>query len=131
LLTSKLYRLVGAGIVRTIFISRGFGVIGQKDWNLFNSLVACIAEANAGILCACAPSLRYIFGNYFRSPDTTTDNSTIDEIRNSKSYRKGLLESSVKSGSRVAAEHEFDVTGLNSISEEHQRNPSTHESSSF
>jgi hypothetical protein len=62
---------VAAGIVRTIYLSRleGFADL-DKTWLGFNTFVAGIAEGNIGIVCACVPSLKRFFGQWFRDGST-------------------------------------------------------------
>jgi hypothetical protein len=42
----------------------------DKTWLGFNTFVAGIAEGNIGIVCACIPSLRRFFGQWFRDRST-------------------------------------------------------------
>jgi hypothetical protein len=59
---------VGAGIVRTVYLSQAVDPkYWDKTWIGFNSFVAGLAEANLGFICACAPSLNSLFGRYFAS----------------------------------------------------------------
>ena len=37
----------------------------DKTWLGFNTFVAGIAEGNIGIVCACIPSLKRFFGQWF------------------------------------------------------------------
>jgi hypothetical protein len=65
------FRVVGAGIVRTFYLSQleGFDDL-DKTWLGFNTFVAGIAEGNIGIVCACVPSLKRFFGQWFRDKST-------------------------------------------------------------
>jgi len=65
------YLVVGAGIVRTFYLSKleGFSDL-DKTWLGFNTFAAGIAEGNIGIVCACVPSLRRFFGQWFRDRST-------------------------------------------------------------
>ena len=66
--------MVIAGIVRTIYLVRIETNDPDKSWNGFNVFVAGIAELNLGIICACAPSLKYLFQGPLR--DLATKRST-------------------------------------------------------
>jgi hypothetical protein len=59
---------VGAGIARTVYLAAGVDPYqSDKTWIAFNGYVAGLAEANLGLICACAPSLNRLSGRYFGS----------------------------------------------------------------
>jgi len=66
--------VVIAGCVRTFYLSEATSKKPDKSWNVFSVWAASIAEANVGIMCACAPSLKSIFGKFFR--DLTSKNNS-------------------------------------------------------
>jgi hypothetical protein len=55
----------------------GLGV--PKTWIAFNAVEAVIAEGIIGIMCACAPSLRRCFGQYFKDHSTTGDSRGMEQ----------------------------------------------------
>jgi hypothetical protein len=77
------FRVVLAGIVRTIYLGQAYGSNPDKSWLTFNVVAAGTAEGYVGIICACAPSLRSCFRNYFRDP-------TITESRSKRSHEYSL-----------------------------------------
>lgn len=68
LVTNWQFSTVGAGIVRTVYLAEAVDPKHwDKTWIGFNSFVAGLAEANLGFICACAPSLNRLFGQFFAS----------------------------------------------------------------
>lgn len=65
-----LFSVVAAGIARTIYLGRAQAELYDKSYAAFNIFVASIAECNVAIACACAPSLKTIFGRFFRDMST-------------------------------------------------------------
>ena len=59
-----------AGVVRTYYLSQAEEPIADKSWILFTVWIASIVECNVAVICACAPSLNFVFGKFFR--DVTT-----------------------------------------------------------
>ncbi|KAF1983648.1 hypothetical protein K402DRAFT_338074, partial [Aulographum hederae CBS 113979] len=59
--------VVGAGCARTYYLYRAFDPMSSNltYWG-FNAYIVAIAEANLGIICACAPSLRTVFSRFFK-----------------------------------------------------------------
>jgi len=51
-------------------------VANSKSGSAFNAYAASIAEANIGIICACAPSLRTVFHNFFKKTFTKNSNNS-------------------------------------------------------
>lgn len=70
LVANHTFSVVAAGIARTIYLSRVQAEMYDKSWFAFNIFVASIAECNVAIACACAPSLKTIFGRFFRDMST-------------------------------------------------------------
>ena len=68
-------RVVVAGIVRTVYLSKVESDDIDKTWNSFNVFVAGMAEENVAIICACAPSLKSCFRNFFKDRFTTKGSS--------------------------------------------------------
>jgi hypothetical protein len=67
--------IVVAGIVRTIYLNLATGPKPDKSWNIFSVWAASLAEANLGIMCACAPSLKSVFGKFFHDLKSSKTNS--------------------------------------------------------
>jgi hypothetical protein len=61
------YSVVIVGGIRTYHLSEATKLRVDKTWMVFNVWVASIAEGNLAIMCACAPSLKGIFGKYFHN----------------------------------------------------------------
>jgi hypothetical protein len=52
--------------MRTIYLARVTDAEDiDKTWNGFNVFITGVAELHLAIICACAPSLKYVFGRYF------------------------------------------------------------------
>jgi hypothetical protein len=47
----------------------------DKPWLSYNAFAAGVAEVNVAIICACAPSLKSFFGNFFRDHLSKTGGS--------------------------------------------------------
>jgi hypothetical protein len=58
--------VVIAGIVRTIYQGRSLSDGVDVSWLSFTVYAAGIAESNLAIICACAPSLKFVLSNFFR-----------------------------------------------------------------
>jgi len=67
--------LVGAGIVRTIYLGHAQAEALDKSWIAFPAFAGAIAESNIAIICACAPSLRFLFGKFFRNVSSRSNQS--------------------------------------------------------
>lgn len=78
-------RLVGVGIARTIFLHRSQAETIDKGYVSYNALAAGTAECNVAIVCACAPSLKMLFGRYFRDLTTKSNSYQMGGSKNSNS----------------------------------------------
>jgi hypothetical protein len=65
------FSVVVAATVRTIY--QGLALSGGIDvsWMSYAVYAAGIAESNLAIICACAPSLKFVLSNFFRDYSTT------------------------------------------------------------
>src|ERR1700761_3120289 len=72
-------RVVVAGCVRTFYLSKAEGT-QDKSWYVFDVYVASIAEMNIAIICACAPSLKSVTGQFFR--DISSKSNSKESSRN-------------------------------------------------
>jgi hypothetical protein len=61
----KLHSVVIAGAARTVYLARVESDNVDKTWQGFTVFAAGIVELYLAIICACAPSLKYVFGRYF------------------------------------------------------------------
>jgi hypothetical protein len=53
-------------MMRTIYLTHVTSANDiDKTWNEFNVFITGVAELHLAIICACAPSLKYVFGRYF------------------------------------------------------------------
>jgi hypothetical protein len=68
-------------------LSEATGKKPDKSWTVANVWAASIAEANVGIMCACAPSLKSVFGKFFRDL-TSKSNSKESSANKSQSGGK-------------------------------------------
>ncbi|KIW00067.1 uncharacterized protein PV09_08410 [Verruconis gallopava] len=59
--------VVGAGIARTYYLGRVFGETIDRPWWTWDVFLASVIECNVAIICASAPSLKALFGRYFKS----------------------------------------------------------------
>ncbi|RDI88319.1 hypothetical protein Vi05172_g1937 [Venturia inaequalis] len=75
------YLVVAAGIARTIYLDRAQAEVYDKSWLTFNIFVASIAECNVGIACACAPSMKTLFGRFFRDVSVKYGSGGNSQIR--------------------------------------------------
>jgi hypothetical protein len=72
-------RVVAAGIIRTVYLSRIQSSEIDKTWLGFNVCAAGIAESKLGIICACAPSIRKYFLRFFDTSSTDSREPSIVE----------------------------------------------------
>ena len=59
--------MVGAGIARTYYLGRVFEETVDKTWWTWDVFLASVVECNVAIICACAPSVKALFGRYYRN----------------------------------------------------------------
>jgi hypothetical protein len=89
-----LHSVVAIGCVRTLYFGRAQRLAVDKFWLGFNVFVTSVAESNLSIVCACAPSLKALFGRYFRGRTTKmsdiSENSRLESTIRSLSSRSGL-----------------------------------------
>lgn len=64
---------VVCGGLRTFYLYQA-EISLDKTWAAYNTFVLSIAEANIGIICACAPSLNRLFGRFFSGRSTQNRN---------------------------------------------------------
>jgi hypothetical protein len=67
--------VVAAGGVRTYYLSQAEEPIADKTWILFTVWISSIVECNVAVICACAPSLNFVFGKFFRDVSTAITGS--------------------------------------------------------
>jgi hypothetical protein len=72
-----IFSVVIAGIVRTIFLCQVDSSNPDKTWLGFTVIAAGTIEGNLAIICACAPSLRSCFRNFFRDNFSTESSNTV------------------------------------------------------
>jgi hypothetical protein len=70
-----IYRVVGAGAVRTFYIGRLMGPEYDKMLDCFAAYAAAVAETNVAVVCACAPSLKS-FSRHLISTLTSKNSSS-------------------------------------------------------
>ncbi|KAF2434105.1 hypothetical protein EJ08DRAFT_694126 [Tothia fuscella] len=86
------FLVVVAGIVRTIYLRKVQEEIYDKIWVVFNIYVTSIAEMNIAIVCACAPSLKALFGRYYDTMSSKygTPNDSKENSKNSTNNSSNL-----------------------------------------
>src|SRR5262249_5822032 len=94
------HSVVAAGCVRTVYLGRVQGLVLDKFWLAFNVFAASVAECNLSIVCACAPSLKALFGRYFRRLTTKMSHS-------SEGDPQSPLESTIRSTSSRLGSDKF------------------------
>src|ERR1700753_2930756 len=72
-------RVVLAGCIRTFYLGKAEGT-ADKSWYVFDTYIASIAEMNVAIICACAPSLKSVTGQFFR--DISSKSNSKESSRN-------------------------------------------------
>ena len=97
---TSLHSVVAVGCVRTVFLGRAQELMVDKFWLAFNVFVASVAECNLAIVCACAPSLKALFGRYFRGLTTKMSNISEDDLHS-------RFESIIRSTSSQPGLHTF------------------------
>jgi hypothetical protein len=98
-----IFSVVVAGIVRTIFLGQVYSSNPDKTWLGFTVIVAGTIEGNLAIICACAPSLRSCFRNFFRNNFSTKSSNTVGstEYSASKFMHSAQLKGSQSTQSRA------------------------------
>jgi hypothetical protein len=71
-----MFRVVVAGIVRTVYLREVYGDNPDKTWLGFTVIVAGTIEGHLAIVCACAPSLKSCFRNFFHGNLSTGGSNT-------------------------------------------------------
>jgi len=95
--------VVIAGIVRTVYLGQVYSSNPDKTWLGFSVIVAGVVEGNLAILCACAPSLRSFFRNFFRDrwPTETSNPASSTEYSGSKFMHSPHLKGSRSTQSKT------------------------------
>lgn len=70
------FLVVGAGIVRVVYLCRISGPDIDKTRLAYNAIVAGTAESCVGVACACAPSLKACFRTFFRDNTSKTNSNS-------------------------------------------------------
>src|ERR1700753_1151806 len=80
-------RVVLAGCIRTFYLGKAEGT-ADKSWYVFDAYVASIAEMNIAVICACAPSLKSVTGQFFRdiSSKSNSKESSRNDEKNQTTY---------------------------------------------
>jgi hypothetical protein len=85
---SNVYSVVAAGGVRTYYLSKAEEPIADKSWILFTVWISSIVECNVAVICACAPSLNFVFGKFFRDVASVVSGSKDGSSWNSNSRNR-------------------------------------------
>jgi hypothetical protein len=80
--------VVAAGIARTVYLGRVQGTQLDKTWFAFDVFLASVAECNVAIICACAPSLKFLFSKYFTQLTTKMTGSGKSSVSSAFGSRK-------------------------------------------
>ena len=113
--------VVAAGGVRTYYLSKAESLIADKTWILFTVWIASIVECNVAVICACAPSLNFVFGKFFRDVSSAVTGS-LGSSWNSNSKQTESSRAQRKPDRRETGRTSPDTCLMQQLSARRQRN---------
>jgi hypothetical protein len=106
------FSVVASGIARTIYLGRAQAEPYDKSWAGYTVFIASIAECNVAIACACAPSLKSVFGRFFRDMSTkygSSENSKLSSNNDNINNNPNNLDSFPSSNGLTSVDWPMDT----------------------